>query len=71
MLFRKADGTLIEINRNECKNDDIYHKKIYYAKSSNLKINEENTSPTYTRKLIIFFLEDAFNNSDNQDKYEE
>jgi len=28
MIFRKSDGTLIEINRYEFKNDKIYYQKI-------------------------------------------
>ena len=28
MLFRKQDGTLVEINRLDCKNDLIYYQKI-------------------------------------------
>jgi hypothetical protein len=28
MIFRKRDGTIIEINRYEFKNDKIYYQKI-------------------------------------------
>jgi len=28
MLFRKQDGTLVEIKRLDCKNDLVYYKKI-------------------------------------------
>jgi hypothetical protein len=73
MLFRKKDdGMLIEINRMDYKNDEIYYKKIFYAKTYNgkQKENDENNC-SYTKKIIICFLEDAFYNSDEQYKNEE
>jgi hypothetical protein len=69
MLFRKEDGSLIEINKNECTNDDIYYKKIMNAKCSNNKLAKELNS--YTRKILICLLEDALNNSDDQEEDEE
>jgi hypothetical protein len=67
MLFRKQDGTLIEILRKESKNDEIYYQKIMSAKSSTIA-NKNNSS--YTKKIVIFLLKDILNNSDNQDKNE-
>jgi len=67
MLFRKQDGTLIEILRNETKNDEIYYKKIMSAKCC--KIANKNNS-SYTKKIVIFLLKDILNNSDNQDNDE-
>jgi len=29
MFFLQKDGTVIIINKYDCKNDDIYYKKIY------------------------------------------
>ena len=29
MIFQNVDGSLIIINKSECKNDYIYYKKIY------------------------------------------
>jgi hypothetical protein len=68
MLFRKPDGTLIEIIRNNYKNDEIYYKKIMSAKCCQI-ISQNNSS--YTRKLMFALLEDTLNNSDNQDNDEE
>jgi len=69
MLFRKEDGTLIEINKNECKNDFIYYKKIMNAKCSNNNLLKESNS--YTQKILTCLLEETLNNSDYQDKNEE
>jgi hypothetical protein len=69
MLFRKANGDLIEINKNECKNDTIYYKKIMNAKCSNNNLLKESNS--YTQKILICLLEEALNNSDNQDEDKE
>jgi len=40
MFFRKSDGTLIEINRYEFKNDKIYYQKIMDC----IKDIEKNTN---------------------------
>jgi len=69
MLFRKEDGTLIEINKNECKNDTIYYQKIMNAKCSNNNLLKESNS--YTQKILICLLEEALNNSDDQDEDKE
>jgi len=69
MLFRKEDGTLIEINKNECKNDTIYYQKIMNAKCSNNNLLKESNS--YTQKILTCLLEETLNNSDYQDKNEE
>ena len=68
MLFRKEDGALIEINKNECKNDVIYYKKIMNAKCSNNNLLKESNS--YTQKILTCLLEEALNNSDYQDENE-
>ena len=47
MLFRKSDGTLIEINRYDYKNDIIYYKKIKELFLDNkLNIKNLNSNPT-------------------------
>jgi hypothetical protein len=69
MLFRKANGDLIEINKNECKNDIIYYKKIMNAKCSNNNLLKESNS--YTQKLLVSLLEDTLNYSDDQEEDED
>ena len=69
MLFRREDGTLIEINKNECKNDFIYYNKIMNAKCSNN--NLLNAPVSYTQKILICLLEEALNYSDDQEEDEE
>jgi hypothetical protein len=67
MLFRKQDGSLVEILRKDSKNDEIYYKKIMSAKGCNI-VNKNNSS--YTKKIVIYLLKDILNNSDNQDNDE-
>jgi hypothetical protein len=46
MIFRKSDGSLIEINRYEFKNDKIYYQKIIdYVKDieKNTNISDDTT----------------------------
>jgi hypothetical protein len=43
MLFVKLDGTIIEINRIDYKNDYLYYKKIYSLKIKN--VNCKNKLP--------------------------
>jgi hypothetical protein len=31
MLFRQSDGTLIEINKYEFKNDELYYAKLFIS----------------------------------------
>jgi hypothetical protein len=73
MLFRKYDGTIIEIIKNNCKNDEIYYNKIMASKCSNneKKYLPPNISSSYSIKLLISFLQDCSNNSDNQEEDEE
>jgi hypothetical protein len=72
MLFRKSDGTLIEINRKNYKNDQIYYNKIMSAKSFNNQndqmIYEMNNDFSYTKKILICFLEDALYDCNNQNE---
>jgi len=69
MLFRNAQGKLIELNKYDYKNDHIYYKKIMQ-----LKDIAKNTSPkdldfaldsplSYSKMLI----ENAIANSDATD----
>ena len=67
MLFRKQDGTLIEILRKDSKNDEIYYQKIISAKCCK---NIHKNKSSYTKKVVFFLLEDILNNSDNQDNDE-
>ena len=49
MLFRNKDGELIELNRYDCKNDNIYYKKILQLK--NIKNNTPKET-SYSKYLI-------------------
>jgi hypothetical protein len=69
MLFRKEDGALIEINKNECKNDVIYYQKIMNAKCPNNNLLKKSNS--YTQKILTCLLVETLNNSDYQDENEE
>lgn len=76
MIFRKFDGTLIEINRMDYKNDEIYYKKIMNAKSynksnKNLDNSSFSSSSSYTKKIVSYLLEEALYNGENQYKNED
>jgi hypothetical protein len=71
MLFRKKDGTLIEININDFKNDYEYYKKIMITKSSMFELQENKNFTSYTKKILLYFLEYALNDCDNQENNEE
>jgi hypothetical protein len=43
MIFRKSDGTLIEINRYEFKNDNVYYQKIMDYIETNGNISDDTT----------------------------
>ena len=63
MLFRKSDGTLLEINKYDYKNDHIYYNKIMSNKSLNINNNHiDKKKETYT-KNIINKLKKSFGNS--------
>ena len=52
MLFRKHDGTLVEINKCDYANDVIYYKKIMEVTMGKF-INDTNTDatkPNYSAK---------------------
>ena len=38
MLFRKSDGTFIEINRGDYKNETLYYSKVMNLKKSFLAL---------------------------------
>ena len=38
MLFRKIDGTFIEINRGDYKNETLYYSKIMNLKKTSLAL---------------------------------
>ncbi len=38
MLFRKSDGTFIEINRGDYKNETLYYSKVMNLKKSLLAL---------------------------------
>lgn len=73
MIFRKYDGTLIEIIKNDCKNDEIYYKKIMSAKCSNIEKRQlpPNISSSYSIKVLISFLKDCSNNGYAEEEDEE
>lgn len=49
MLFRNAQGKLVEINRYDYKNDHIYYKKILQLKNL---INNDPKEFNYSKILI-------------------
>ena len=49
MLFRNAEGKLVEINRYDYKNDHIYYKKILQLKNL---INNDPKEFNYSKILI-------------------
>jgi len=49
MLFRNAEGKLVEINRYDYKNDHIYYKKIMQLKNL---INNDPKEFNYSKILI-------------------
>jgi len=49
MLFRNAEGKLVEINRYDYKNDHIYYKKILQLKNL---INNDPKEFNYSKFLI-------------------
>lgn len=38
MLFRKSDGTFVEINRGDYKNDTLYYSKVMELKKNSLSL---------------------------------
>ena len=52
MLFRKYDGTMIEINKCDYKNDHIYYNKIMSIKSLNIEKIKKPTE-SYSKKAIM------------------
>ena len=38
MLFRKSDGTFIEINRGDYKNETLYYSKVMNLKKTSLAL---------------------------------
>jgi len=59
MLFRKKDGTLVEINRYDYKNDEIYYQKVVEL------INEKPTKNNSKNTLNFFVVDknDDFSNT--------
>ena len=49
MLFRKYDGTLVEINKCDYANDVIYYKKIMEVTMGKF-IDTDATKPNYSAK---------------------
>ena len=52
MIFRNIDGILIEINKMDYKNDNLYYKKILELKLPFSKLNQINRSYNYSNYLI-------------------
>jgi hypothetical protein len=42
MIFRKSDGTFVEINRYDYKNDKIYYQKIMEVMSTKKNVRQED-----------------------------
>jgi len=56
MLFRNAEGKLIELNRYDFKNDHIYYKKILHIKNifnnNNNANSPKDAAANYSKNLI-------------------
>lgn len=51
MLFRKYDGTLVEINKCDYANDVIYYKKIMEVTMGKFTdTDDSNSKPNYSAK---------------------
>jgi hypothetical protein len=50
MIFRSANGELIQINRYDFKNDKMYHEKILEIKKQ-INIKMQSTKLDYLTKL--------------------
>ena len=48
MLFRKSDGTFIEINRGDYKNETLYYSKIMNLKKTSLAL-KLNTMESFVK----------------------
>jgi hypothetical protein len=57
MLFRNAEGKLVEINRYDYKNDHIYYKKILQLKNL---INNDPKEFNYSKVLIQNIISTTF-----------
>jgi hypothetical protein len=57
MLFRNAEGKLVEINRYDYKNDHIYYKKILQLKNL---INNDPKEFNYSKILIQNIISTTF-----------
>jgi hypothetical protein len=51
MLFRKSDGTMVEIKRYEYKNDEIYYQKI-------MDLNSGKTVKQHDKNTLNYFVVD-------------
>lgn len=52
MLFRKMDGTIVEINKCDYKNDDIYYTKIMEALAKEPTSVKPNSKDSYSTQAI-------------------
>ena len=48
MLFRKSDGTFVEINRGDYKNETLYYSKIMNLKKTSLAL-KVNTMDAFVK----------------------
>ena len=66
MLFRNSDGSIIEINKSDFKNDYIYYTTLMKMKTKNK--TEENTQKMKTKtktKVEVFFDIDIYKESNS------
>jgi hypothetical protein len=62
MLLRQENGNIIEINRLDFLNDELFYKEILENKFHFTKLDTPEISTNYTAKRISNFLEEAFQN---------
>ena len=52
MLFRKSDGTFIEINRGDYKNETLYYTKVMNLKKTKLAL-KLNTMEAFVKHVGV------------------
>ncbi len=52
MIFRKYDGQLIEIKKDQFINDKLYYNKLLYLKFNFTKASESQEKKTHTSLIV-------------------
>jgi len=61
MLFRKMDGTIVEINKCDYKNDNIYYTKIMEALAKEQTSIKTSSKYSYSTQAIKRLLQQTSN----------